>query len=1009
MYETSDKQKKTMLVLLGVLLIAAIMVFLFSSYLTRCPFDRQMTMDTPFDAVINDDGAAAIVDSMGSRIFLVSYDGRIISIISYQSLSKTAPVEVTSVAMDDDSIYLLDHIMSYNGRNVVGERVLHYDLKGEYKNTLISTEDQPDGEAKYRMLNLSCNDGRVFATIYDESDGSFIGVADITDGGFDFIHRFDNNGNTSYDIFYQPEYDITTAVAYNGDLFCREGEQHVPISDEDLGRSSVDSLAVLSDGSFITLSQNEDSIVLHRSGEENGVLAQTSANNMYVHYDELVYADGLSNSVHIVDIESGEETVLTVLELGTKDVLLGYLIWGMFVIGSVSLIWLLVLAVIDFVRKRREKLTENTQSEKVMTTASLYGPVFAVMIPVFAVIAFMFGNFYYQEAVDKSHSAVQNTGFILSRTSSGRLGQDLDKIRTQKDYDSEAYASVVNTVSTICMNNTVFEGKTDLSCSVYRFDDDSEDVIVVLDDTNQMRIGTILTADEQRRLDIYEDFKIVRGNHMSRAFTKYDNGREYFAIYAPIYDADGGLNGAAILRSNESVSTSQIKEKMFVKLLEIFTLLAGLAMLSGEIMYLKDMVKIQKRRHRQGIRNTTVIEASRPVAILFFLPNSVVKVFITLIASSILKNTGREGNALLLALPLTVNAITFSLVKSAAMSIVNRRPKFYMFLGIGINIASFVIMLISTLFNSYVLLIASVVSTSSGIGLLFAAQKSFSMSGIEVEPRYHFMVGRNTEGAIASAIGVSLTAVIRGIWGNTGMMVYLIVAELINIPVVMYFVGNDLGAKREVKAEKKRFLSGIKTNMKFLLRPNVFIAVFLAMVPMTILSNFKSYILPLFNEKAGYPECLIGTITLGVQLAALFVIPGITKRVGTRKKSQLYIGAMLAMAGVLLLFAFEESMKTFVPVLAVFALCNSIFKTSTENDIVAEAKLTNINVGEAMTAYLSMDSLGDYSSTLILSFLMIPGFGFLGLSCSVICIACALIILTLSRRGNNPVVAVGDV
>jgi len=811
MYENSDRRKKTMRVLSGVLLVAAITVFLFSSYLTRSPFDSQMTMDLPFEAVINDEGTAAIADSMGSRIFLVSSDGRIISTVSYQSLSKTAPVEVTSVAIDNDSIYLLDHIMSDNGRNVAGERVLHYDLKGKYKNTLVSTEAQPDGEARYRMLNLSCNDGRVFATVYDESDDSFIGVADITDGSFDFIHRFDNDGNTYFDVFYQPQYDITTAVAYNGDLFCRKGEKAVPVSAEELGRSSVDALAALSDGSIITLSQNENSIVLHKTGDENRTLAQTSTNNMYVHGNELVYADGLSNSVHIVDIESGEETVLTVLELGAKDVFLGYLIWGILVIGSISLIWLLVLAAIGFIRKRRETLPENTQGEKVMTTASLYGSVFAVMIPVFAVVAFMFGSFYYQEAVDKSHSTVINTAFILSRTSSGRLGQDLGEIRTQKDYDSDAYASIVNTVSTICMNNTVLEGKTDLSCSLYRFDDDSEDVIVVLDDTGQMRIGTILTADEQRRLDIYEDFIIVRGNHMSRAFTKYDNGREYFAIYAPIYDADGGLNGAAILRSNESVSTSQIKEKMFVKLLEIFTLLAGLAMLSGEIMYLKDVVRIQKRRHRQGIRNTTVIEASRPVTILFFLPNSVVKVFITLIAASILKNTGREGNALLLALPLTVNAIAFSIVKSTAVSIVNRRPKFYMFLGVGINIASFVIMLVSTLFNSYVLLIASVVSTSAGVGLLYAAQKTFRMSGIEPEEKYRFMVGRNTEGAIASAIGVSLTAVIRGIWGDTGMMVYLIVAELVNIPVVMYFVGKDLGAKREVKGS----VPHVKDNFEF--------------------------------------------------------------------------------------------------------------------------------------------------------------------------------------------------
>ncbi|MFA6807670.1 MAG: MFS transporter [Eubacteriales bacterium] len=314
---------------------------------------------------------------------------------------------------------------------------------------------------------------------------------------------------------------------------------------------------------------------------------------------------------------------------------------------------------------------------------------------------------------------------------------------------------------------------------------------------------------------------------------------------------------------------------------------------------------------------------------------------------------------------------------------------------------------ISSLVSSGIFFIAARGITGIGFGLILMAMRAFIIVFPTVEERTKGIAGMNS-GALA---GISCGAVTGAMFADRlgfGPVFFIAgILAFLGLLFAMSYLPNAMAKHAPRKKEMKTKNPGKAVFpgwLNFLLDRKVITYLLLVLVPISVVSMYLSYYLPLFAESEGISVGHIGRIIMLNGICIIYAGPFLSRyvvqRLGDRKGTGLLL---FATAGALFVFAFLNNLAGMLASVVILGVAESFGTASHTNYYLGLEKTVDYGEGKALGIYSIVNKFGQMLAPLIFGILgsvsLARGAGTVGL----VIIIFAFIFVLFSKEKNRQV------
>jgi len=974
---------------------------LFNAGILFSPHDKTVHWSMPESAFENDEGICCVIDDSWMRMTILNPDGTVRSVVSTKYSSSNAPDIFSGVALDDRYVYILDKVRSKNGTSIESERVLQYDLDGRYVSTVYSDKNA-DREFQGNIRDLAFFDGSLFIL---KAHGDSATVFRICDGDEKEVMHCSIPGNPVQYASYQPEINTMTISTMNGKAYMFDGEvyEEVKLSDSS---SLIATFAVMPDGSRYILDRNNGLLIRQDTGLSESVICHTDAiwlwhNAPTGSIKHFYLCNDADNTVTAVSVPDNSCAVSTGADYPTRHIVKWHLTLCCLILLILVLLYYLTGFVVRTVKNSipSREAEDALQQSGVLSPAALYGKPAVFIILSFIVTGVLLSVSTYRNTIDYAVSSTSNIASSISSISGESIGDAVRRLDSPDDFGNDDYKTVYNFCQAFCAgkNNDGF----DLNFDIYRIDPDSGRISYVFDHTAMNVLGTSLHQEKINSLGLSSYFNsALEGKDSSFRFRAGSGPGAYTAL-SPIYDSSHNIVGVILVISDLNAISEHSLDAVLTILLRAFSLLAVVIMLFVEFKLTREFIKLRMTRYAAAGRRVTICEGQRELRIVLRLPFYLLIPFIAPYAKQLAIQSGVSADpSILAALPLSFSGLLMA-ISSSFMSIITKRNP-----GRAINIASMVTIGVGALllcnhlyFRNYYLLVFAF----SMIGLMSAVTssscKAIRLLDMKPDRRYSKLVFTNMEPPIYASIGAALGSLVYESMGFVAVIAVFVIACIAAIVLSKLFIAPDINitaaADRRLEAKANR-----KLNIRYIIRPDVIAIVLFVAVPASFITQYTSFMLPMFNESLGNTILLIGFLTLMTKILPLPISPNIIMSMKEKSVARSAIICYTALALAFFAFAFRPTMICFAALLLVLGVFNPVFTTMIDRYQIESAKASGIIPSDVNGIFAIAACVGDFAGPICLAAMMAVGNGATGLISGLVCVFCIAAILLIFRFGE---------
>lgn len=957
----------------------------------------------PVFAVENDEGNICVVDVDWTNMTILNPDHSIRATIQSNHTSQNLPDLFSYVSMDERFIYITDRLLSDNGMYVKGERILKYNLDGEYLSTLYADTFETVAVSG-KISSTTLYEGCLFMV---KADGDSVNVEciNLEDGKCSVCTRV---AASVKDVYYQPEVKVLTYCTKDGRCFEYSNGESKRIMLSDTSASIARVVHTKDDSRFILDTKN-NVLVRQDSDLTETVVCETSSNGLWLNSptDEarhLFLCDEAKSVVTSIGINDGKAHTFSSAEWPTSHIFWWYLTLICILLLSLIVVYFVILFIIHGVKK-------SDDSDQ-MSPANLYGkPAFFIFIS-FIVTGLMFSISYYQARIDKAVSDMASIASSISEMSKGdpvnhsySLGDAVKRVDSPDDYGNDDYNHIRFLCNSICAQNSDL-GFFDVQFDVFRYDRQTDKVTYVYDHSMLNLVGAPLQMETVRSQGADTCVtKVLKGENTHFLF-ETGRGAGVLLVFSPIYDSEGDIVGyIQIVNDFDAISQHTIQDIMHI-LLRIFTMLSVVLMAFVELKLLFGIVRLRKERFAAAGHPVTICEGHRPMRVLGKIPFFIFVPFIAPYSKELAVESGIFGDPMMLAaLPLSFNGFIATVASPFISMLTKRNPGRYQILSNLLYVLTAVIFLLNHLyFRNYYVVLALMGLIGFASILSNGSLKNIRFFDLKPDERFSKVIFTNMEPPIGAAIGAALGALLYDWVGIKGALIVLAVVGLLGALFSRLFIASDINiskadAARRVSAnDNPKAKNNVKSYLRYLLSLEVLACMLCVCIPLGFIGQFTSYVLPMFNENLGYAVLVVGFLTLLTRLLPLMFSSSIVTALKDKRIEISFGICFAAIAAVLFLFALRQTIICFALTIIIIEVIFPILKTLIDKFQIGSAKRAGVNPSDMNGFFEITMSVGTFVGPLCFAALISVSYSAVGWISGLVCVACAVAMFFLSLK-----------
>lgn len=900
-----------------------------------------------------------IVDNSRQLVVVLDSQNKVSSLIRGGGTAEDTFYYTDYAVSDGTYIYLNDIRFAQVGVKIASERIIRYDMKGNYIDAVFDDceyvlDDEMMPMQYGRITGLECKDGHV-TFFYREKDGYRLYEIEGGDAT-EFYHSQGEIPQKGYSFAYDSSQNKIYYTSKAGELFCDDGSEIVCLMESQKVESGFPTIPWRvfcdSSGNVYYTDVGQRQINNYTTGEvlleRNGELAQSP-----------IYYNGSCNG-RIIATTDGSSVLLIsadgtmVLEESSFPYVLS--LRAVCILVWVCGLYVLLLAVTFFLRAVYYILSAGGNMLKVGFWTGLGVVIVSVVILVMTV------GSTNANTMEKTMSYLETTAGTISANMSGEYGERIESISQIGDYGSATYNRVRDLMSVY--TESAYDAGIYQYTVIYKFKDnvlyglmDYEDTI-----TDMQPYGIYEGSDYQRAA---EEKKVITVGGEANAF-----GTWMYSI-APIYNRKGEVVGLIDVGTELKREKEQMWALVKQVLISVIVTVVIILLLLTEGIYLSDY--FERRIRAKALGNARAeVGYVRFLTFLLFFADSFQDSFIPIVSQQLYEQSQNMSwlGGIGAALPLSLQLFFVALMGMIGGKLIDRFSiRIVLCLGFMVQMMGYVWAGSAVAMGSYLFLLAGKVLVGSGMGMAVVSLNAIAASVSDDEEKGRLFAGLNAGLLSGVATGVSIGAAIAGFLGYQG--------AYFGSAVIIFFCGAFAVAYVHVNNlnEKEGAERAGMSTWEFISNPQVFALLGFLVLPFLILMYFKDYMFPLIAHDQGMSETSISTVFLFC--GALLIYLGPTLAEWFRKKlggkgaiicsSAIYIAALL-------LFGLRPGLET--AVIAVFMIClGGSFGLS--NQSMYYSKLPQVErygEGKSMGIYSLFDNMGQTLGPVIFGAMMFMGY-----------------------------------
>lgn len=915
-----DRQHKRIFLFGMIAVICFIFAGFHIKYLKENPFNKQFYLDHLSDSTVDTLGNIYVIHRAKKQVAAFTKEGDYL----YEIIGGDRNGNSFYAAEDiktglDGSLYLVDTVASLDKSDIEKERILKFDNKGKLDSIVYEIEyevsNRPVTAGRIQGLRVS-SQGLKF--VFVEAEGIALQEISFADGRLKTLKEIPYNTRdcVSYEIeekensiyavtktaeIIQIHDDSSITVLYRGDEHNTKEFFSIPwnISVSENKTLYFTDIGLRHIG-FIT-PEGDTGIVLERTDLEN-------LGNSRIFYN----LDMSSNQI-LTTIENADVYAINIFDTNTKPMIYGntskkeegkisityskgYMSFRALVLITVILAAMMTVTVVYKVVKLKFTVTEMTRNN--------------ILIIVVAVIIAGVSVSTVMDGMQKQYrTQVMNNMSSIAELACQNLDPlDVQQINAPQDYDSQAYERVRTAIlhtfhssngwnkGLYCVLNRVAENKIIYSC-------------LYLEDT----VGAVYPLDyDYEYSETYH--KISNSEYDSEYKELYETGRQiafdwientegiWTYVLSPVFDKNGNVVAAMEVGTDLYAFQEAYSKVLRNMVLNIISMIAIIILIFTEISFLwfyrekhKKEMAIAKNLGQKKLK--LGIYMVRPIIFLIFMADCMATSFLPMLAGQMAVTFLGIPQQVMAAVPVSTEVLAtavFSFLGGFFLEKFGFRK-----ILLGGSLLFTVGLAAAGISNALFSFIGAKALIGMGMGFLLVGFNTLIAACPEKESTEGFSFYNS--GALAGlTVGTTIGSLLASVLGY--LKVYFIAAMIaFGAFVIMYVVLKKNIIYPELKKEAKQEEGRSMNILQFLSKKNLLIFFLCAMVPYTLYGYFLSYFLPLFAEKQGISETVIGQLFLLNGICVIYFGPFLTSCVSKKMKvkgsvifaATIYIGTML--------------------------------------------------------------------------------------------------------------------
>jgi len=994
-------RKKTLNYILLTVAAVSFVVLLFNVQFLGLKQGENIEWKMPLRAIENDEGMMCVVDDNWSKLTILNPDKTIRATIVSDFGSTILPDMISDVAMDSSCVYFTDIVLSANGTSAKAERVLKFNLDGEYVATLYT-------DSCVNANNLAAiSVVKVFRdTVYlVKSAGDSVTVIALVDSTERVIRKCRFGGNDIRYATYQPEIDVVCANTMNGlSYVAREGRVEKVSTDDTT--AYISSVVEMPDRSRYILDANNGVLIYQNSNGEERKLCRTDA--MYIccnahkgRVEHIFLCDQSESTVTSISLNDHKQNVLRSAEWPRRHITL----WIVTLVCAALVVLVLLYYIISFmvfaIRRQmsgREE-EERMKNDGVLSPSALYGKPALFIVAAFAVTGALVSMAYYRDTIEIAKKNTQNLANAISTVSGQTIGDKIKHLDSADDFGNDNYRDVHDFCSALCEERTG-EG-FDLLFDIFRIDSISGDLVFVFDHSTMNLLGTPVPQKRLVRQGADAAVDAVRAGEQKLFTIRSDIGPGFVAALAPIYDHQQSVVGVIVVINDLDAISSHARENILSILLRAFTLLTVLLMLYAEIKLLVEFVKLRRERNAAAGHRVTFCEGHRTIRIFSRIPFYMLVPFIAPYSRELAAESSLGyDTGMLAAIPMSLYGLVMAVGTMFVGFAVNRNPRRSMDVANLIYIVSALTLLANHMYiRSYSLLVAIFVLMGIAAAITITSVKGMRLRDMKPAKRYGKLVFNNMEPPIYASVGAAVGALLYDSMGIGAVVTAICVVCLACMLISHLFMADDLN--QEVADKNAAIKGAARSNLRYFMRWDVLVCLLCVCIPASFVNQYTSFMLPMINENLGYTVLVVAFLTLITKLLPILISPNLTAAL-VEKNFAISSGIALgSIALMMFVFAMKPTMICFALLLLVLGTFFPVLTNLSEKFQVDSARSAGVKAEDVNGAFAMCVSVGDFAGPVCLAAMMAIGNSAVGWISGGACIVC-IILLLITRK--SPVI-----
>ncbi len=992
-----------LLVSLAVLFVTALIIFNWP-LLFENPFSSTLHWDLPVLAYRNVKGNTAVVDKDGERVVILDQKGKVRSTLLANRFFSRAITYVQDIAIDDNYVYVLDLQHSSNGAQINGEKILIYDLDGNYVSTPYKISHPNSTERENFFCTVCCHNRKLF--VAKREKGQVI-TYQVVDKKLEPYQTLNFPGKEIFTSVFMPDTKSSYVVTKDGCHYLNylNTSEELPLIDATTYWSDV---CIAASGERYYLNANKHEIIQFcpnakekqliqlTSRDEYGSISDVFGTRITLQGDILNWCSPTKNEVVTFDTTAWKRTVSTKVQQPVSFLLFRGLIWLLVVL----LLGFLVKNVVIFIRKiirnfRKVKEEDNTStddSQKPLTVWNIYGITLFTLIFAFIAVTTVITTFYSARSWEIMKLSVRSTTTSLKKMPPSLFGDYLEEINSPKNRNDKAF-SIFSKVADSCCHFSE-DSTFDLGFSALRKRPDGG-YMVVMDSFERYNMGKILNASEPDFADLYKKLKQLPMDKLLTLNETKRTGKNIFYVLTKITNSKGKEAGVIILSCSKAKVASATRVMVAQLSVDLLLLFILFVLLYGEFKLALGFRKLRKLDPVTRKLSQSVYEGKRTSQFLASLTLALDAAFLPTLAIALAKESGISGSSMnvLAATPLSARSLMLILALLFSGFLAKYTPRRYMKFSVLLSVLCFILKIYAVLSGKFFLFLIGVAAVGVSQGMKIAVLAAISESPIQPSLKFQRFVGVNTERLIGTIAGASLGALICSKFGYASVFFFGILIELLLYYTAGAFIADDINlvkSKSILHDTKNTIMNDwakIRRIIRHIMRPELLALQLCVMIPMSILGQFDRYVLPIYNAQnweldsfipsiygAQSGQLLTGFVSTVTKGLTLLLIPYILKKLlPSGNRVPIFVGMLLLIGG-FIVFAFDNTLLSFSFLLLIITIFNIVFTTTAGRLRLSMAHEDNIKFADTSGVFQALQLVGASLAPLLLSFGLKIGF-----------------------------------